>query len=109
MDLAIPPAVQLLASVFFGLIVAGTVAYKFFLDIKRPSAPSRSDYSLIGAALGDTQAIGEVVDQLRAIREIMTRQHDRSDAIVRGLDEIAEAVRSTRGQPRRPPTKREPR
>lgn len=77
----VPPQFQLLTALVIGVLVAVGAAYKFFRDLS--SAPEQSTATapldqlrMLGAALGDSQALGEIADQLREIRILMQRHLD---------------------------------
>jgi hypothetical protein len=88
----IPPQYQLLSALVIGVLVAIGAAYRFFADLRR--APERDHLRIMGAALGDSTSLAEIVSELREIRGVLQRQldTDRTAELIKAIDRVADGI-----------------
>lgn len=100
----IPPQFSLLTALIIGVLVAIGAVYRFFSDLKSPAESSAApDLRLLGAALGDSQALDRVREELRELRAIVADAarntvvaNELMARLCEGIENVANAIRNKR-------------
>lgn len=100
----IPPQFSLLTALIIGVLVAVGAVYRFFADLRKPPETTGSpDLRILGAALGDSQALDRLREELRELRAIVADAarntvvaNELMARLCDGIEDVAAAIRGAR-------------
>lgn len=88
-----PLLTSVISAVAAGVAIALAAVGKFFFDVKRDPKGNNDQLRILGAALGDTQAINGITNELREVRIVLQRHLDRTDALIEAIKDIGHSSR----------------